>query len=422
MSKWSDGFPINITNDYYILWNNSCCESPSNNRYSLKQLFCLPDMVNQDGMIVDINQTFTNIALGKELFLAIKGVAGSGKTSLISYLCNNSDILRETTGIMVWTLPKSIDLIRIVMGECNTFAIKNNKKRMILVFENTAGYEINLNDIHNVIFQRQTTLYPHISVIITCRNSEYIGSAKNFETLSIQPFSTEKIFSFIRKYESLNTEIYDSDIRVTSLINKFDIETIGNPTILSLLVKRGLTHSLAKINTAEDMLSLLISNGTEEKTSYFMEVIAYLMFSRQTEHLPEEILYDYLYTHNKDSKLTKDTRINPDEIRSCLKESCIFHDKKISFIHKSLYDYSLANYLFSLLSKVDTNNLDKNISKKIHLLFVAGHLSKMTIGFFNTIVKDSITVPLHVLVAQVEQLFEMFLKDILLFLSHFKAK
>ena len=404
-----DDFPKEITNKYYALWNNGS-ESLMGGQYPLKRLFCLPDIVDQYGFIVDINKAFTDIASGKKLVIAIKGIAGSGKTSLIAYLCNNSDILDINTGIMIWTLPKSTFLIGIIMGECSTYAKKFKKKRMILVLENTMGLEINLEEIYKTISQRQETLYPHISVIITYRSNDDFSSCNQCEILNIKPFSEEKIWLFIKKYVSLNKEFNYSYETIISQIDKFSIDTIGNPAILSLLLKT--CHKNIRISTAEDIFSSLISTGIAKKASDLLETIACLMFTKQADYISEEDLYNYLNrvekVHHNNAFDIKD--IN--SIKASLKGICVFKDKEISFVHKSLYEYSLAGYLANILYKLSNNEQNKqgnNAICQLYSLFIAGKLNPRTITFLESKIKNNDIVPLHILVKQIKYFFSMYL-------------
>ena len=389
MAGFDNQFPEDITSHYSSLWNDNISWLPDFN-ISLKQLYCLPDICDQEGKSVDVHVVLSNIANSDIKITLLQGGAGIGKSAFVAYLSNSISNYGEDVGIMVWTLPKSKSLLRIVMGECERYSQNNNLKRMILVFENYYGYQIDIDDICKTIKQRQETWYPNISVILTCREVETKGESADCCLLYIQPLSMDKISSIIQRVQmygsksNTNKAIHsfynDFERDVFSLYYNFGKDTIGNPVVL-LTILSAFIHN-KKITTNSDIYSLMLNNLGFDRSHVLLETIAILTFVWKTNAVTVESLFMEL--QKDETSCSKYNSINAIsyEIENQLKGICKISENRIFFVHKLYQDYFLSRFLFNQINQIDVSR-NKN-PDLLDRILVSGIIDKNVISLLES--------------------------------------
>lgn len=350
MTSWRNSFPHDITNRYYDLWTQS-----------LSQIFCLPYVSKRNGEIVNAQRVLDKIIVGQEKLLLLSGEAGSGKTSLISYMCNSIKTNYHEIGFNVWSMPKGANLIPIVMGEAMRYADTYDYSKMILVLENDNGFQINLEEICRTISERQLKKrYDNLSVIITCRLGEVAPHQLDFiECVRLQPFSNNQIEAFCEKYNSLREQNDISFLSIKKVVEILGTNVCGNPLFLQMLVNN--IEQAKNIDSSESLYSFILLNQKDKKDIFLCSEIAKMVFLQDNECVAiNEILQ---------------LGISRDKI----KELGFFESShnSVEFLHHTLYEFSLSVWILNKINSLPKEEAFKNLL----MLFSKKKMSRSLISY-----------------------------------------
>ncbi len=376
-------FSQDITEHYFSIWNNELSWLQTNLR--LKDVFCVPDATTFLDEMTDVDDVLRKVIEGKQSFLLILGAAGSGKTSLIAYLysliSNNKDI-----EFRVWALPVSLDSIPTIMAGVDGYARKNGKQRVVLVFENIDGHQIDIEKANFLIKQKQGKLTLNMSVIITSREDEItVFNSSLFNGIKLCPFSYIKIESLLKKFAIKEKKKYLDIIKLGKL---FGDDVIGNPVILSLFVFY--ISDSDKVESQYDLLSLLLDKPNLESFNWISGMVAFYMFTNNTGTISKQEL-EYLLSQKSNLYSTDlSSNVEPNYNISTLfvhsdsfKKLYIFEGDNICFSHSLYYELALANWVIYIC-------LYKNIEEINYLIlqgFQKNKLNENVLIFIEALLK-----------------------------------
>lgn len=292
----------------------------------------------------------------KSTNLLIQGAPGMGKSSIVSWIANQ---YRENDNIIIlrfrsWEnedLKNGLLKAVIYTLECKKADLENN----ILVLDgfdeikSVSNRNTLLNDFWNDILD-----YDNIKIIITSR-FEYIDE-KGFQSIvNLKPFDIMRICRFYHIITNGTLEGYK--------IN--DTSIIGIPVILYMAIMSDI--SITEDATRPDLYNRIFAEkgGIFDRFSYKGEgydggahplrnkknIISYLDFLRKTAF--EMFERNNLSIERKEGRIP---RLDFQGSNISVLEFPIKHlfektDLSIEFIHKSIYEYFVAEYIFEVLDK-----------------------------------------------------------------------
>lgn len=317
----------------------------------------------------NLDEVFSSFISSTNKIFVITGVPGSGKSSLLSYLSNT--ILANNTNCFFIILSKITYKTNLLTSICSYLDIQPCElEGKILVLDGLDemltldnGDIILANFINDV-----KNNYIHVKFFITMRenyvdlhnpNSKYLSYYKECIIINLKNFGLIQIIDFHKKYtgEMISHERLDA-------LNS-DIDVFGIPLILYIIYSLELDINkdsdkyklYNKIFSTENGIYDKCNSGTggygtsgrhfsiEDKESFHQisQKIAFLMYKNNSLEVSRETI----------SNAIQNCGYTDTSIRNYLYNNYYeTNSMQIKFIHKSFYEYFLAEFLFNSIKTI----------------------------------------------------------------------
>lgn len=354
--------------------------------------------------------------LRKTSTLLITGVPGIGKTSIVSWIANeyeNSDNLL----ILRFRNWESEELEKgLLNAVCNTFRCgKRELERKVLILDGFDEIKV-LNEKEKILnmFMNEIKDIKHFKCIITSRDN-YINSNYFQIVLTILPFDLDRIKEFycIITGEKLYKDKWDCENRdvlgipvilYMAIMTEIDITKKSTKAELYNLVfaeKGGIFDRFFNGDTEYDEGSHVLRNAKNIKIYLqFLQKTAFKMFEKNSLSLEEgEFKKPKLdFFGNNASVLEFPIKILFENFEA---------SSGIEFIHKSIYEYFVSEYIFVKILK-NRDLYKKDMAKMLGNMFKNKRLSKEILEFLKYKTNNSI---LKYEFDKLENTFQLMLQD-----------
>ncbi len=409
-------FKKNRKEDYIRSWNSKLFLQLCNNDnpLNLADTFIVPDYeihthikkvhncsenrhfeyCNDDTLTDFIHKFMT---YNQSLTMLISGVPGSGKSSVISWI---ADEYKDDERIIILRFR---DWKRIVLEKTLLYAIctkleceEEDLEDIILILD---GFdEIKALDIREDLlnsFLTDIKDLKNFKCIITSRPT-YINSEYFHYTVVLKKFDIEKVSTFYRK---ITGKRLDKKEKIES-----NLEVLGIPVILYMSIMAEI--DISEKHTEPELYSCIFAEegGIFDKFSYkgtgydvgnqilrdpknikkylsFLKKVAYTMFEKNNL-----LLLKKEYEIPKLEFQGKNINILEFPIKYLFEHSC----QNIEFIHKSIYEYFVAEYFFSSMDKVIAKDQSpKKLARILGRSLIKNSLSPEVLAFLKYKIQNS---------------------------------
>lgn len=336
---------------------------------TLENTFIVPDYKCEGKDCYDLKDRLDEfINYGKGTMI-IFGVPGMGKTSITAYLANKYE---DTNDVIVLRLKKLSDSIdkegEIVdsickeLGNCTPFDLRN--RVLILDGYDELNYKGDKQKLIKSFISRVDNIIG-LKVMVTSRmNYIDIGRLRDLkvQTIFLKSYSAEKIRFF---YYNILDKSLDEKIEIQNE------DVMGIPVILYMALTVGIdiTDKLSKCEIYERVFSLekgiynrfrgINKEGYEmgthmlqiEKENYYkiLQLLAFVIFETNGMSVEEDKyieIVNSVLTLEKGGELTEKKVIFDFPIKDLYETS-----GGIEFVHKSIYEYFVAEYIYQELKQ-----------------------------------------------------------------------
>ena len=415
-------FQKNKKQKYIDTWNSRLFLQPDNeeNLITLSNAFITPNYKIYDSIkrIKFSNNDILNKIINKFIqynrtsTMVIMGVPGIGKSTMTSWIANeykNNDnviILRFRD----WSNNQLKDgLLNAIYNVlcCE----KEDLENKVLVLD---GFdEVKYLDKRDYLlntFLNNIKDFENIKVIITSR-SAYINSTHFQNVIELQVFDIDKVEKFYKK-------ITNKDLIKKEQI-KSNLEVLGIPVILYMAIMSDVDISenptkpelynrifaekggiFDKFDQYDNGDQLLRNPENTKKYLAFLQEIAFKMFEKNKLIL------------NKEEYEIPQLEFNGNYIN--ILEFPIKHlfentESNIEFIHKSIYEYFVSEYIFiSINQEINKKSSNKELAKILGSVLIKNHLSYEILEFLDFKIRNS---KLNYLFDTIKNVFNLMLKD-----------
>ena len=375
--------------------------------------FCDKDTIDTVDTVIE-----KYVKYGKSANLLIIGVPGIGKTSIVSWLThkfefkNNIIVLRFRD----WER-KELDH-GILSAICNTLKCeKRDLENRIIILD---GYdEMKALDNGEMLinnFLNETLDFENIKLLITSRKS-YIEKYLFENVIELLPFEFDEIKDFYQIITGNKLE------NILNYNNHSNYDVLGIPVILYMAIMSDI--DITKDVTKPELYRKIFAEkgGIFDKFSYgglgydygnqplrdihnikiyleFLQEVAFKMFDADTLSIPRE--------EDKIPKLTfQGTRISVLEFPiKNLFESTI---SKIEFVHKSIYEYFVSEFIIQKINNaINLNNFKEELAAYFGKTLVNARLSIEIIDFLKYRIKEGDLIDTY---DKMVEVFQLMLQD-----------
>ncbi len=355
----------------------------------------------------------------------IYGEAGIGKTTLTEFLVNNDEFRKNNTAFVPIRLRDIIiengsDKISYnVDGENKEISFKGLNGNTIFLFD---GFDENPEALNKFISKiNQISGCENIKYIITSRvdhRLQNVGSPKEIVYFKITYFNQEQVNEFLGKY--LEKAYAKGNEVLEKFIELADVKE-NNMLTIPLLLYMNLYHVLTTYEDAEELTSLGTGSFEMYKNILGKDSVIFKkskdnydkVTNRNLQISDEEIktIRDGIkkvsldmFKQNELSVLIKD---NNDETEKKKKlNNKIFEmyissakdrtttGQTVEFIHKSFYDYFLAEKILEEVIEIaklvaDDNKYD-DFTRKMNEVLGMNYISEYTLNFIDKFIEDGL--------------------------------
>lgn len=341
-------------------------------------------------VVIDEFLNETNIKNNKPNPYIILGQAGMGKSSLVSYICSkyaksNKLIVIRFSDLNEDIINSSQDgLWKAILKLFNCDKVDLEEK--CLIVDGFDEAKINVNQ-ENLLyhFLLETQNIKNLKVMITSRENYFNYDRFNkFHLLKLQYFDEEKIDEFVQKYShkmKLKEKIEIKEIN----------EVMGIPIILYMIVSLGI--DVEKDTDICDLYDKVFSLESGIYTRLYADSLHPTEHNKEVIHkIAQKIAFAMF---EKDGRLEKDEYENIVEDIMKKENQNLYNFKKddflianyydkgktLYFVHKSIYEYFVAEYMYYYLLEVLEQKDDKTIACRIGELFKKRKLSFEIINY-----------------------------------------
>lgn len=397
-------FHNNKKQDYIKIWNSRLFLHTDNDErpITLADAFIMPDYIkykenknigfSNDDTLDKVIEKFVNF--DKKSTMLITGVPGIGKSTIISWIAekykNNDKVL-----ILRFRDWESEELEKgLLKTICNALGCKNKDlEHKILVldgFDEMKSLYLR-NKLLNSFFN-DINDYKKIKCIITSRPA-YINSGLFNNSIELRPFNNKQIRMF---YEIITNN------QLNGFIDSNNTDVFGIPVILYMAIMSDI--DIAKKTTKPELYSRIFAEkeGIFDRFSYkgvaysegahlfrnydniekylqFLQEVAFAIFEKNDLPLSkEECEIPVLEFQGKAISV----------LEFPIKHLFEDIENNIEFIHKSIYEFFVSEYIFSSIDKMHSTSIEElaailgNILKK-------NELSEEILEFFRFRIRNS---------------------------------
>lgn len=356
----------------------------------LRDVYILPDYEFKNRKCNDLYDEIEHfIHIQKDYrVLFIMGQAGLGKSSVVSYLASKEN---DYVYIQFSDLGSIGDILGSVFVylACSDIALEN--KTLILDGFDEAKINADTNDIINQFLDGIWEI-DGLKAIITSRLHYFETDYSNMMVL--QEFDENKIIRFNEVYN----EKTDNSIKLA--INDIDIEVYGIPLILYMI--HALNINIEEVKGRNELYNRIFSldggiyvkcrtegNGYGDDNFHpitgkhqrqlhkIAQKIAFAMFEKDTLEM-EKGAYEEIVNEVSKDRLKDFGIANYYDIGN-----------KLTFAHKSIYEYFVADYIFQEISQAYKNRSENGLESKLGELLKSNKLSEEITDFLSYKMKNN---------------------------------
>ena len=404
----SKNFENNKKQDYIDIWNSKLFLHRDNDKkpLTLADVFIMPDYVRENflGEIIrsdrldQIIDNFMNDDRTSEMLL--KGVPGIGKTSIVSWMANE---YKDDDRIVILRFRDwdSEELEKgILKAICNTFNCKNkyDLEYKVLILD---GFDemksLYIRDELLYTFLNDIKDFRNFKCIITSRPN-YINDECFSNVIELQEFNYKKIEKFFEKISGKSLKKKE--------VSKSELEILGIPVILYMAIMSGV--DINETHTKPELYNRVFAKrgGIFDKFSYegteydvgnhilrdsrnikkylgFLQEVAFKMFEINDLSLQEA---EYEIPELKFQG--KSVSVLEFPIKHLFEST----QNYIEFIHKTIYEYFVSEYIFETLQNLSTskNMTEEECAGILGRMLVKNDLSKEILEFLKfKIIKEN---------------------------------
>ena len=420
-------FQNNKKRDYIDNWNSRLFLHQDNdeNPITLADAFIMPDFqmhksikrigFSEDDTLDKIIEKFA--AYDKTSTMLITGVPGIGKSTITSWIANQ--YREDDTFIILRFRDWECEELEngLVKAICNTLKCRysdlNNKILILDGFDELKSLDIR-EEVLNRFFS-EILDWKNIKIIITSR-PVYIASEYFQNVAELSTFDMEKIESFFKKitgYELAKKEKIESNL-----------EVLGIPVILYMAIMCGV--DISDNPTKPELYNRIFAQKGGIYDRFSMEGIGYdegSQLLRNPKNVQEYLKFlgstaFKMFEMHSQRLNTKDCEISELELgekKVSVLEFPIKHffeyaDDDIEFIHKSIYEYFVAEYMVEeVYGVINQNGYDKKeLASVFGKMFKSNVLSVEILEFLKFKVRNS---TLNTKFDAVNESFQLMLQD-----------
>lgn len=417
-------FQNNKKQDYIKIWNSRLFLHTDNDErpITLADAFIMPDYkmeksVNRIGFNTEdtLDKVIEKFAeYNKTSSILIKGAPGMGKSSITSWIANR---YKEDDRCIVlrfrdWEVEELEEgLLKAII---NTLKCKKKDLEFkILVLD---GFdEIKSLDIRQNILETFFNYIKDLSnfkCIITSRPT-YTNSNHFQNVIDLEEFDINKVATFygiITQKELLKKEKIESDLNVLgipvilylAIMSKMDIsEHLSKPELYNhIFAKEGgiFDRFYNGENEYGEGTHILRSSENIKKYLCFLQDVAFKMFEKNDLYLQKGEYYV--------PELEFQRRI-VNILEFPIKHLFEYTESNIEFIHKSIYEYFVSEYIFSLMAEA-INSSNEELAGIFGYLLKKNTLSKEILEFMRFKIRNS---KLKDMLKTVYEVFRLMLQD-----------
>ena len=344
--------------------------------------------------------------------MLIMGVPGIGKSTMTSWIANE---YKDNENVIIlrfrdWdTNELNNGLLNAI---CNTLCCKKgdleNKILVLDGFDEIKSLHTG-NHLLNIFFNNIKD-FDKIKIIITSRSS-YINSKYFRNVIELQTFDIHKVEKFYKKITNkdlIKKEKIESNLEVLGIpvilymAIMSDVDISKNPTKPKLYNRifaeeKGIFDKFDQYDNGNQILR---NPENIKKYLEFLQEIAFKMFEKSGLIL------------NKDEYEVPPLEFNGNYIS--ILEFPIKHlfentESNIEFIHKSIYEYFVSEYIFiSINQEIHKKSSNEELAKILGCMLIKNHLSSEIREFLVFKIKNS---KLNYLFDTIKNVFNLMLKD-----------
>ena len=305
--------------DYLSKWNQSFSEL---NHFPLKELFIMPEAHTLKGQSINLTNIFGALITGSIQNLLIVGKLGSGKTSLISYFLAKYG--RDYPIVVLNGRSMDLKHPEIYPEKYSELSQK------ILIIDDIDQIQFNFTiSVENILDFLYECKNNNIRLIATSRNKNLPTEwMKLFYTVILEDFTEEQLKAFLTKFSHNLTPSNYRYIEENISSWQNELQNLRTPLILTLFFSIMSKIDIEQCKNSFDLFRVLITYNLTQDDQQFYSYVASQIFIKRKYYLQD---LSELPPNNKISHfafLTTDA------------------NNQISFIHKVIYEYFLAKWLY----------------------------------------------------------------------------
>lgn len=379
--------------------------------------------------------------------LIILGQPGIGKSTLITWMAANfsekiEDILIYRFASDLKNIRWNEDFIDALMAKLKLSYGDLNKKIMILDGFDEIKVEIKRSIILNKLYWKliKESNLKNFSLIITTRENDIEGLGLiGCGYITLQPWDKIQIESFYMIYQKKTDNLYSNNI-LESILDKEEI--FGIPLILYMILALNIVlEKESSIACVYEQLFALnggiydrcikknrydashrISEIKEQIRQISQEIAIYMFENNSEEAVITYDAYKKICNNISKQKIKDSVEIEHDFLISNyfkLVNHCdSFEEDKLYFVHRSIYEYFVAEYFFLSIQK-NINISNEKLAEQFANLLKGNRLSKEICAFLKYKIINS---NLNAMSECVNNTFQLMLQDGMTYYTnqHFK--
>lgn len=402
-------FENNMFQYYLNKWNDSLfLHKNAKNKIYLKDIYVLPyykdkNSSNSDGIRKDLDEKI-DLFLGESVIgnrrkpMIILADAGMGKSSLVAYICSKCPQENNVIVLKFADLHKDsfeTNILSSVLNElkCKIEDLRN--KRLIIDGFDESEFTSDKNRLLSDFFNKCQSIRG-LKVLVTSRVN-YVDGMKftNCKLYYLQFMNEEQKIEMSTLYFNKSGE---TPIFVNRLLNN---EVIGVPLILYMILSLkiyveddiGICELYEKIFAFDggiyDRMTMENSDGYTEE----VHPIAYYNVKKQVHLISQLIAFSMFETTSlllsSDKYLSIVKNVSEERIKDFAISNYYYIESStytLSFCHKSIYEYFVAEYIFGIITKCNEIEM---IAKKLACLLKKDLLTGEILEFLRYKVKKN---------------------------------